>query len=249
VNKKLKALSGACLIALSIVAGRARAEDPPAHRPLPNIRAFPTTLHDGRFQAPLDRSALSTPSTQVESSPTLPRSPTASDALHVKMCERVSNIPGGKLADGVGRTHHWLIVQDRFGNTIHAAGMGNNQGIPGAGGQSSPDCPLARTFIRNHVGEIPRTCRAFPAIDPLCVISKTPYNQYAGRWLPYLNDCNTFARSTLNACQMPNLSSAPLLNAQTSTVWDRFGLLSKPEATSTYRLVGVDLSKSNALKP
>ncbi len=172
--------------------------------------------------------------------------PTSVDNLHVKVYERVPNIPGGKLADAVGRPHQWIIVEDNLGNTVHAPGLGNKRGVPGAGGQSSPDWPFTNTFITNHAHQTPRTFRRFPAVDPECVIADTPYERYEGRWVPYINDCNNFVDRTIQACQLPNLRGSSLTKSETTKALERLGLFPAQETPLRYGL-GVDLDVAESL--
>lgn len=125
---------------------------------------------------------------------------------HVLACERKPDIMGAEIADAVGRPHKWLVVKDGLGNTIHAAGLGNKRGVPGANGQSSPDWPLSKSFIRDHSTENPRSCVAVPNADPSCVVSKSPLGKYEGRWVPFYNDCNKFVDRTVESCQLPHVS-------------------------------------------
>ncbi len=160
-----------------------------------------------------------------------------STGLQVWRCERVPSIPVvGRLMDAIGHPHQWLIIRDPVGNVIHAPGLGNVAGVPGTKGQW--DLPLSKTFIKNHQTDTARTCTPFPVVDPLCVVLRTPYNQYQGRWLPFVNDCNTFAQRTINACQLP--ANLPLLNPKQATAWDKLTLLPRADSPK-YRLIDVKL--------
>lgn len=120
----------------------------------------------------------------------------------VKECERKPEIFGSTLADAIGRPHKWFVVEDSTGRSVHAPGLGNKVGVPGAGGQSYPDWPLSKTYLRDHSNEIARSCRPLTNVDPYCVLGRTPYGRYEGRWFPLVNDCNTFASRTLDACKL-----------------------------------------------
>ena len=193
-------------------------------------------------QSPLLRPIL-LQSTPLQQSLNLPAMPKSDLGLVVKECERKPDMFGGPVADAVGRPHKWLVVEDAFGNPIHAPGLGNKRGVPGADGQSSFDLPLSKVFVRNHTNEVPRSCTTLPNVDPFCVIAKTPYNLYEGRWFPFANDCNSFTRRTLDACLMPAQRSF-LTNPVPISVWDRASLLPRHDESPKYNL-GVD---TNILK-
>ncbi len=165
--------------------------------------------------------------------------------LQVKECEREVHVMGpvgGAVAGAVGRPHKWLVIQDTAGNIVYAPGLGNADGVPGANNPLSPDIPGAPTYIRDHSGESPRSCKQFPAVDPYCVISTTPYGLYQGRWVPFWNDCNTFTRNKLDACQFPN-SDALRVFRPSRTEWDKPALLPKNDSGSKYKLTDVDRGK------
>jgi hypothetical protein len=211
---------------------------------MPRLEGRSVSLTPLSTQTPLVWPVVSSPIAFSQPSLNLPSLPKPNLDLRLKECERKPDIVGGLVADALGRPHKWLIVEDPFGNTIHAPGLGNKLGVPGANGQASPDWPLSKTFIRDHGTEVPRSCKALPAVDPLCVIQKTPYKQYEGRWVPFTNDCNSFSQRTINACQVPNLWASPLNSLKSPTVWDKVSLLPKPDATAKYMLLDADLLKS-----
>lgn len=253
------------LVALMLVVGA----DPQPKQPvfpkveMPKMTDGLAPLKPLSSQTPLLRPVPVPPLvTSVQQSLNLSVLPKPKIDLRVKECERKPDIVGGKVADALGRPHKWLVVEDRFGNIVHAPGLGNKQGVPGANGQTFPDCLLSKTYIRNHSNDVPRSCKLLPTVDPICVISKTPYNRYVGGFWPYINDCNTFTQRTINACQMPNFSASPLWNPRPNTVWnqfsltgkpdtiwDRFSLLGKPDGTTKYSLGNMNQPKPTVRKP
>lgn len=236
--------------------------DPPREdRSLPDLRSLPSSVRSLDYRvATLPRSGLDATNNSIHevrqqsaaggSKNRLPHHGvvTSTGGLHVKVCEREPNILGGKVADMVGRPHKWMVVEDDFGSTVHAPGLGNKRGVPGANGQSSPDCPLSRSYVRDHTDEIPRSCKPFPAVDPQCIVSKTPYNNYERRWMPFINDCNSFVDRTVDACRLPNLRTSVLINPRPANSPDGLTLVPELEPSPRYHL-GVDLEVTKTLTP
>jgi hypothetical protein len=118
----------------------------------------------------------------------------------VRLCRRTPEIPLGSLMAKFGKFHQWLVVEDRKGKIVHAAGLGTGRGVPGANRQSSPDIPYTKTCIVDHRNEPSRDCKYLSGIDPQCVRSETPFGKPTGPWIPLINDCNTFVVGIMEKC-------------------------------------------------
>lgn len=206
-GQRFMGLFGACIAALLTVAGTVRADPPPSSLSLPNMRAFPTSVKDAKYQTPLlpmhDGIGKPAPSDLDEDRQVRAICRARQDHVpeRVKLCQRTPEIPLGGLMAKFGKYHQWLVVESHDGAIIHAAGLGTRRGVPGANGQTSPDWPYTKTFIVDHRKEPTRDCRNLPGIDPMCVKSQTPLGKSAGPWIPLRNDCNTFVRRVIDKCE------------------------------------------------
>ncbi len=104
----------------------------------------------------------------------------------VYLCKRVAHIPGNVF----GFQHYWIKTDKK------EAGMGpEGAGVPG---QGAKDCPLVRTTVNDHSGECDNpdvVCEEIVGADPDLVNKRLQLGNYQGRWLPLVNDCQTFACS------------------------------------------------------
>ena len=102
---------------------------------------------------------------------------------------------GGGAAE-LGIYHMW-IKTDKY-----EAGLGNQNGVPGENGQSSPDCPCSKTFVRDHTNrDYINQHKVENAIEN-CVNAyiSSNLNQYQGRWIPLYNDCNAYVKNIISNC-------------------------------------------------
>lgn len=205
---------------------------------IPKPLVVPAPLKPLSSQTSLLRPMVSSSIISSQPSLNLPILPRPNLDFWVKECKNIPDIPViGNLTGAAGFHHSWLVVEDQFGHSVHAAGLGSRCGVP-----------WKSMFVRNHTEYVPRTCKLLPTVNPLCVIPKTPYNQHIpGIYLPVVHDCNTFTRHIVNGCQQTTISATSRLSTKLTTVWDKFSLLPKPEAPK-YRLLDVDPTKSTLPK-
>ena len=114
----------------------------------------------------------------------------------------VADLPGGGFADAVlDKRHEWLAVY-KDGELVAAAGLGNRAGIPGEGGQSSPDSSyVAKTFVVDHASRMSSdnlVITKVSGVDAQAVLSHLNRTGYGkGPWSLGKNDCNTWCDSVI----------------------------------------------------
>jgi RHS repeat-associated protein len=116
------------------------------------------------------------------------------------------DLVGGNLMRSAGFRHQWVVFNDGT-----AAGMGNDKGVPGEGGQTSPDLPGAPTQIVDHKGRVPEVTKRVDWVDVDTLKQWMSPGRKTGPWIPLVNDCNVTVNKAVDA----------------STPQDRFG----PEGT------------------
>jgi hypothetical protein len=104
-----------------------------------------------------------------------------------------ANIPGGGLLNSLGVQHQWINT-----NTGLSGGMGNQQGVPGENGQTSPDLPFSPTQVVDHTGRTPSTTQTYTGLDPTTVDLYLQQGQPTGPWIPKVNDCNTWTEKVID---------------------------------------------------
>jgi len=116
------------------------------------------------------------------------------------------NLPGGDLMRKANFRHQWVVFDDGT-----AAGMGNDKGVPGEHGQTSPDLPGSPTQIVDHKGRVPEVSKRVDWVDVDTLKKWLAPGRKTGPWIPLVNDCNVTVNNAVEA----------------STPQDRFG----PEGT------------------
>jgi RHS repeat-associated protein len=104
----------------------------------------------------------------------------------------IPNLPGAEVMVMFGFYHEWITTSEG-----RSAGMGNQHGAPGDGGQSSPDLPYSSTQVVDHRGRMPITREHVPGVDPRALDTYLRIGQSTGPWVPLVNDCNTWARNAI----------------------------------------------------
>ncbi|MGO8745380.1 MAG: RHS repeat-associated core domain-containing protein [Thermoguttaceae bacterium] len=129
--------------------------------------------------------------TGLAENPGNPPSPYARPKVYI--CERPAQVIGGNL---IGAKHQWIVIVYPDG-TIYSAGMGNAQGVPGQNGQTLPDCPYSQTGIRDHSSEPFVNPKVVPQANPDRLRRQLEIGTPTGRWVPGVNDCNTFVKEKI----------------------------------------------------
>lgn len=104
--------------------------------------------------------------------------------LHAK----ILNIWGGRLAARAGKYHQWIQT------STYVAGLGNSEGIPGEGLRRYPDMPGSKSFVVNHEGLKPELTWKVIGVDIECVNTYLCSGTAVRRWIPLIDDCNTFCK-------------------------------------------------------
>lgn len=105
----------------------------------------------------------------------------------VTLNSRPANIPGGQLLHDAGVNHEWISTPD--GTDV---GMGTAQGVP------QSDAPGVQTQVVDHTGQVPTSTQTFTGVNKAALATYTKVGTPTGRWVPGVNDCNTWAHGAIN---------------------------------------------------
>jgi RHS repeat-associated protein len=105
----------------------------------------------------------------------------------VTLNSRPADIPGGQLLHDVGVNHEWISTPD--GTDV---GMGTAKGVP------QSDAPGVQTQVVDHTGQVPTSTQTFTGVDKAALATYTQVGTPTGRWVPGVNDCNTWAHNAIN---------------------------------------------------
>ena len=163
--------------------GSARSSDAPTGQSLAAIRAYdrdhsrpggPSAGHD-RAEAVHDWG---------------PPVPTAhgreSKMFTVTLNRRPADVPGGSVLASSGALHQWITTSDGI-----SIGMGTAAGVP------QSDMPGVRTQVVDHAGQVPTSTTTYANVDRKALNTYLATGTPTGRWMPGVNDCNTWAESTI----------------------------------------------------
>ena len=103
-----------------------------------------------------------------------------------------ANLPGGSTMSAAGFQHQWITTDKGA-----SAGMGNQRGVPGENGQTSPDMPGASTQVVDHTGRVPANQQNIPGVDMDALASYMKPGTPTGPWIPGVNDCNTYVKNAI----------------------------------------------------
>jgi len=70
--------------------------------------------------------------------------------------------------------------------------MGTAQGVP------QSDAPGVQTQVVNHAGEVATSTQTFTGVDTAALGTYTKVGTPTGRWIPGVNDCNTWAYNAIH---------------------------------------------------
>lgn len=112
---------------------------------------------------------------------------TLSSTTTVTLNSRPADIPGGQLLHDLGVNHEWISTPD--GTDV---GMGTARGVP------QSDAPGVQTQVVDHTGQVPTSTQTFTGVDKAALATYTKVGTPTGRWIPGVNDCNTWAHNAIN---------------------------------------------------
>jgi hypothetical protein len=70
--------------------------------------------------------------------------------------------------------------------------MGTAKGVP------QSDAPGVQTQVVDRTGQVPTSTQTFTGVDKAALSTYTQVGTPTGRWIPGVNDCNTWARTAIN---------------------------------------------------
>jgi RHS repeat-associated protein len=112
---------------------------------------------------------------------------TNSATTTVTLNSRAADIPGGQLLHDAGVNHEWISTPD--GTDV---GMGTAKGVP------QSDAPGVKTQVVDHTGQVPTSTQTFTGVNKAALATYTQVGTPTGRWVPGVNDCNTWAHNAIN---------------------------------------------------
>ena len=110
----------------------------------------------------------------------------SSTTTTVTLNTRPANIPGGRLLHDLGLNHEWISTP--AGTDV---GMGTAKGVP------QSDIPGVETEVVDHTGQVPTSTQTFTGVDKAALRTYTKVGTPTGRWVPGVNDCNTWAQNVI----------------------------------------------------
>ncbi|MDR1011428.1 MAG: hypothetical protein LBM04_09965, partial [Opitutaceae bacterium] len=132
----------------------------------------------------------------------LPRGALANGYSVLRVSEP-ADLPGGQIAAKMGIYHQWIAVY-KDGKLVTAAGLGNQEGVPGENGQRSPDSPYAsHGYVVDHAhrmsnpGIITKPVYYIDPVAALSYITDSNIGRDQGSWIFQKNDCNTWVDSVI----------------------------------------------------
>jgi RHS repeat-associated protein len=112
----------------------------------------------------------------------------------VTLNSRPADIPGGQLLHDAGINHEWISTPD--GTDV---GMGTAKGVP------QSDAPGVQTQVVDHTGQVPTSTQTFTGVDKAALATYTKVGTPTGRWVPGVNDCNTWAHNAISQSTPHNI--------------------------------------------
>ena len=110
----------------------------------------------------------------------------SSSTTTVTLNNRQANIPGGGALDAIGIDHQWITFDGV------SVGMGTAQGVP------QSDAPGVQTQVVDHTGQVATSTQTFTGVDSAALSTYTKVGTPTGRWIPGVNDCNTWAYNVIH---------------------------------------------------
>jgi RHS repeat-associated protein len=113
----------------------------------------------------------------------------------VTVNSRQADIPGGATLGAIGINHEWIST-----STGISAGMGTAQGVP------QSDAPFIRTFVVDHTGQVPTSTQIYTGVDQSALMTYLHVGDSTGRWVPGINDCNTWVDTVIRESTPHNVT-------------------------------------------
>ena len=80
-----------------------------------------------------------------------------------------------------------------------SVGMGTAHGVP------QSDYPGVETQVVDHTGQVPTSTETFTSVDKAALDTYTKVGTPTGRWVPGVNDCNTWAKNVIGQSTPHNI--------------------------------------------
>ena len=126
-----------------------------------------------------------------------------SQPFTVTVNSRPADIPGGQVLDKAGADHQWITTSDGA-----SAGMGTAKGVP------QSDAPGVKTQVVDHTGQVPTKTVTYTNVDKTAINTYLKVGTPTGRWVPGVNDCNTWVASAVHQSTPHDITMVvPMSNA------------------------------------
>jgi RHS repeat-associated protein len=104
----------------------------------------------------------------------------------VMLCSRPAEIALGLI------DHYWVVTATK------SAGMGANANIPAGQQYEGIGMPVR---VNDHSNDTPSQCATMQNVDADCVNRQLTIGRPIGRFIPPINQCQSFAYSVVNSCR------------------------------------------------
>lgn len=81
--------------------------------------------------------------------------------------------------------------------------------MPGGNGQSTPDKPGDPTQVVDHTGQVPTSTQTYTGVNKAALSTYTQVGTPTGRWIPGVNDCNTWAHNAIYQSTPHDITTIP----------------------------------------
>lgn len=105
----------------------------------------------------------------------------------VMLCSRPAQIAGGLI------DHYWVVT------ATTSAGMGGNPNIPPGQEYEGWGMPVT---LNDHSNDTATQCTEQQNVDTQCVNQQLTLGRSLGRFMPPINQCQSFAYSVVNRCRV-----------------------------------------------
>ncbi len=116
------------------------------------------------------------------------------EGLRVQYCCRGARFQFGNVTTSLGVDHCWIKT-----DTV-TAGMGNDAQKCTRPGHDAFDYPGSRVYVSEHACDTPDKCDDRTDVDEACVNRELAIGRSLGRFVPGVNDCNSFAAEVFAKC-------------------------------------------------
>jgi len=129
-------------------------------------------------------------------------------SVTVTVNSRPADIPGGQALHDLGLNHEWITTSDGV-----SVGMGTAKGVP------QSDAPGVKTEVVDHTGQVPTSTETHTDVDRAALNTYTQVGTPTGRWIPGVNDCNTWVNTVIYQSTPHDMVSIPQVGESATVLY------------------------------